>query len=95
MAFSRKRSPKLSYEDAIQVWLMIFDGAFNHTIAAEFGVNQGRISEIRTGQKLPGSREAALELIKEEDPMRYEKMIKHHVFSKKPAPGQQYFFPFD
>ncbi len=53
------RRPKLSYQDAIQVWLMRWSGTYQHDIAAHFGVNQGRISEILNGHTWPGSEGAA------------------------------------
>ena len=36
----------LTYEDAIQVWLLKWDGWLQSRIAAHFDVNQGRISEV-------------------------------------------------
>lgn len=94
MASSRKPGRKITFEDAVQIWLRLFDGAFNHTIAAEFETNQGRISEVRTGQRQPGSREVALAIIKEEEPERYKMMMRNSVFKDEPEPGRQYFFPF-
>ncbi|MCW8914590.1 MAG: hypothetical protein OQK24_01910 [Magnetovibrio sp.] len=94
MASSRKPGRKITFDDAVQIWLKLFDGAFSHTIAAEFETNQGRISEVRTGKRQPGSREAALEIIKEEEPDRYSQMIENPVFKNAPEPGRQYFFPF-
>ncbi len=52
-------TPQLTYDDAIQVWLMRWAGMYQHDIAAHFGVNQGRISEILNGHTYPGSESAA------------------------------------
>lgn len=54
-----KRQKTLSFSDAITVWLMRWSGSFQHDIAAHFGVNQGRISEILNGHTWPGSEDAA------------------------------------
>jgi plasmid maintenance system antidote protein VapI len=53
------RKPRLTYADAIAVWLMRWAGTYQHDIAAHFGVNQGRISEILNGQRWPGSETSA------------------------------------
>jgi predicted XRE-type DNA-binding protein len=54
-----RRPPRLAYTDAITVWLMRWVGTYQHDIAAHFGVNQGRISEILTGKRWPESERAA------------------------------------
>ena len=41
-----KPSRVLTFEDAIQVWLMKWDGWLQSRIAAHFDTNQGRISEV-------------------------------------------------
>lgn len=56
----KKSSYKLTFEDAILVWRMHWEGQFQHMIAAHFGVNQGRVNEDLKGHRQPGSREAAL-----------------------------------
>lgn len=53
------KTPRLNFEDAIQVWLMHWSGMYQHDIAAHFGVNQGRISEILNGHTHPGAESAA------------------------------------
>lgn len=53
------KPPRLTYTDAITVWLMRWAGSYQHDIAAHFGVNQGRISEILTGKRWPGSEASA------------------------------------
>ena len=54
-----RRRPRLSQADAIAIWLMRWAGTYQHDIAAHFGVNQGRISEILTGKRWPESERAA------------------------------------
>jgi len=53
------KSKELSFDDAIQVWLMRWSGMYQHDIAAHFGVNQGRVSEVLGGTRQPGSEQAA------------------------------------
>lgn len=50
---------RLSFEDAVQIWLRYWAGEYQHRIAAAFNVNQGRISEIVNGRRFVGSREIA------------------------------------
>ena len=58
----RGGSPRLTDDDAVVVWLLRWKGYLQHDIAARFGVNQGRISEILTGKAFPGSRNMAEKL---------------------------------
>ena len=53
------RKPRLTFDDATQVWLMHWSGMYQHDIAAHFAANQGRISEILNGHLHPGSEQAA------------------------------------
>lgn len=46
---------RLSYNDAVNVWLRYWAGEFQHHIAASYGVNPGRISEILKRRKYIGS----------------------------------------
>ena len=43
--------------------LLLADCMNQHDIAARYGINQGRVSEIKTGAKFPGIEPAQLELI--------------------------------
>lgn len=52
-------SHRLTYEEAVKVWLMHWDGWLQSRIAAHFDVNQGRISEVLHGALHPGSRDDA------------------------------------
>lgn len=54
-----KKTPKLTFEDAVQVWLMRWSGMYQHDIAAHFAENQARISEILAGKRHLGSEQAA------------------------------------
>lgn len=42
---------KLSPDDIKQIKLRLRRGEYQHDIAADYGLNQGRISEINTGQR--------------------------------------------
>ena len=44
-------SATLTSEDAVQVWLLHWAGKFQHHIAAKFGVNPGRVSEVLKEKK--------------------------------------------
>lgn len=48
----------LTAEDAALIRGMIARGDRHHDIAAFFGVNQGRIAEIKDGSRFPGIRPA-------------------------------------
>ena len=54
-------SRQLTQEDAVQVWLMIWDGWLQSRIAAHFDVNAGRISEVHTGKRHPIAYQIALQ----------------------------------
>jgi len=50
---------RLSFDDAIEVWLRHWSGEHQHKIAAFFGVNQGRINEVLKERKHVGSQSVA------------------------------------
>jgi hypothetical protein len=52
----------LSFDEAVAVWLMHFEGEKQQIIAAKFGTNGGRIAEILTEKKHEGSERAARSL---------------------------------
>jgi hypothetical protein len=54
-----KPTYRLTFVDAIEVWLRHWSGQFQHHIAAHFGVNPGRVNEVLKGHKFLGSREDA------------------------------------
>jgi transcriptional regulator with XRE-family HTH domain len=50
----RKASPPVTPQMAAEIrFLRQSKGLYNHQIAALFGINQGRVSEILTGKKFP------------------------------------------
>lgn len=54
-------SRRLTLEDAVQVWFMLWDGWLQSRIAAYFDVNIGRISEVKTGKRFPEAYQIALQ----------------------------------
>ena len=60
LPFANRPSRKLTEEDAIQIWILLLQGMHQHKIAALYGVNQGRISEIKTGKRFPGAKMKAM-----------------------------------
>ena len=62
---TRAPSRKLTWDDAIEIWLMWWKGEFKHRIAAKFDVNVWRIYEVREGKVHLGSREAAEKILAE------------------------------
>jgi len=62
MARLQKPNRRLSLTDAVEIWHRRRQGQFQHDIAADFGVNQGRISEILTGKKYPEAQQLALQM---------------------------------
>ena len=53
-------SYKLTFDDAVEIWLRYWNGEFQNRIAARFDVNPGRVNDVLTERKFIGSREAAL-----------------------------------
>ena len=51
--------PRLTFDDAVEVWRLRQHSTHQHTIAAKFGVNSGRASEVLTEKKHLGSWAAA------------------------------------
>ncbi|TVR05606.1 MAG: hypothetical protein EA385_17485 [Salinarimonadaceae bacterium] len=50
----RRRSPDVTPEMAAKIKYLLALSITQHDIAAHFGINQGRVSEINTGMKFPG-----------------------------------------
>ncbi len=48
-------SYRLTEKDAVQIWHRYWAGEFQHTIAASFGVNPGRVNEVIKRKRLIGS----------------------------------------
>jgi predicted XRE-type DNA-binding protein len=55
----RKRSPHITAELAAIIKHALLRGLFQHQIAAILGINQGRVSEIKTGKFFPQVNPAA------------------------------------
>jgi transcriptional regulator with XRE-family HTH domain len=54
MQMQRKPSPPVTSEMAAEIrYLRKQKGLFSHQIAALFGINQGRVSEVLTGKRFP------------------------------------------
>ena len=51
---------KLTFEEAVQIHIRIMNGEKYSRILPDYDVNQGRISEVKTGKLHPGSYEEAL-----------------------------------
>lgn len=45
------KKSKLSVKDIVMIKLRLAKGDMQHDIAADYGINQGRISEINTGKR--------------------------------------------
>lgn len=60
MSVPFKSSYRLSYPDAIKVWLLHWDGHFQNRIAAMFDTNPGRINEVLKERKFIGSKADAM-----------------------------------
>jgi transcriptional regulator with XRE-family HTH domain len=59
----KRKSPVVTPEMAAEIKALLKAGTMNqHDIAARYRVNQGRISEIKTGLKFPGIKPAQLDL---------------------------------
>jgi transcriptional regulator with XRE-family HTH domain len=48
---NRRERAKLTDEIVRKVWERLRLGHYQHDIAADLGINQGRISEIKTGKR--------------------------------------------
>lgn len=59
MAGPKKRSVRLTKKHAEYIWQRRQDGLYQHQIAAELGVNQGRVSEVLSGHRFPDARPTA------------------------------------
>ena len=50
----RKPSPKVTAKMAVEIRNLYFeDGMKQHDIAAKYGINQGRVSEVVNGHRFP------------------------------------------
>lgn len=58
----RKPSYRLTFDDAVSVWIKFWEGEFQNRIAAAFDTNPGRINEVVKERKHIGSKAVALRL---------------------------------
>ncbi|MGX9117892.1 hypothetical protein ACWTU6_14595 [Mesorhizobium sp. BHbsci] len=52
---------KLTFDDAVEIWLRHSNGDYQHHIAADYWVNPGRINDVLKGRKHLGSEKIAAE----------------------------------
>ena len=52
-------SHKLTFQEAVEVWIRHWSGEFQNRIAARFDVNPGRVNEVLKGRRHPGSEKVA------------------------------------
>lgn len=55
MANRKTNSPRLTFDDAVEVWKRYWAGEYQHRIAAYFDVNAGRINEVIKRKRHVGS----------------------------------------
>jgi len=58
----RAPSPKVTHDNAVEIWLRLWRGDFKHRIAQHFEINVARIYDVRRGKLHPGSEAAAREI---------------------------------
>lgn len=56
-------SRSLTFDDAVQIWVLRSQGALQHHLAARFHVNPGRIAEVLKERRHVGSRDVAEKLL--------------------------------
>lgn len=61
---SKSTSYRLTFEDAVEIWLRRWNGEFQHRIAASYDVNPGRVSEVLKERAHLGSRPIAIAKLK-------------------------------
>jgi hypothetical protein len=50
---------RLTFEDAVNVWIRHWGGEYQHDIAASYRVNPGRVNEVLKEHKHVGSQQSA------------------------------------
>ncbi|HLG90338.1 MAG TPA: hypothetical protein VKZ79_24465 [Alphaproteobacteria bacterium] len=55
----RPPSHRLTFDEAVQIWLSIWRGEYKNRIAARYDVNIWRIYEVKSGKLHTGSEDAA------------------------------------
>lgn len=64
MRRSTPPSYRLTFDDAVQVWLRHWSGEIQSRIAASYDVNQGRVNEVLKERQHVGSKTVALRMRK-------------------------------
>ena len=60
MLHVRHEAPyRLSFDDAVDIWLRHWAGEFQHTIAAIYRVNPGRVNEVLKENRHIGAKDQA------------------------------------
>lgn len=59
MTIRQEIAYRLTFDDAVDIWLRHWAGEYQHHIAASFRVNPGRVNDVLKERKHIGSREAA------------------------------------
>jgi predicted XRE-type DNA-binding protein len=57
---NQKQKGSLTFDEAVQTWLMHWEGLIQSAIAHHFKVNQGRVNEVLKEVKHNGSKSAAM-----------------------------------
>ena len=59
---NQKQQPsyRLTFDDAVEIWLRHWQGQFQNRVAAAFDVNPARVNEVLKERMHVGSREAAM-----------------------------------
>jgi len=53
-------SHRLTYDEAVQIWLLHWEGHFQNRIAAMFDTNSGRVNDVLKERKHLGSKADAM-----------------------------------
>jgi hypothetical protein len=61
----RQPSHRLTFDEAVQIWLAVWRGEYKNRIAARYDVNVWRIYEVISGKLHPGSEAVARSLWQE------------------------------
>lgn len=61
---SKSTSYRLTFDDAVEIWLRYWNGEFQHRIAFSYDVNPGRVSEVLKERSHIGSQKAAIAKLK-------------------------------
>jgi len=56
------QSYRLTFDDAVDIWLRNWSGEYQHKIAAFYDVNPGRVNEVLKRRKHIGSEDSARNL---------------------------------